>query len=91
MAERAVGNRVDAALRLTAALIPTAVIALHVSVLAARWLPCTDGARFCVAYYLPLPLWLVLACAVARTRRGGRAWLGCASLAAALQLLTTLL
>ncbi|MBC7978349.1 MAG: hypothetical protein H7138_25470, partial [Myxococcales bacterium] len=54
--------------------------------LVARWLPLGDDVRFCVAYYVPLPLWVVLACGVARARSGGAAWAACGGLALALQL-----
>lgn len=67
--------RRDRALRITAAMIPTLLVAIYASHLLARWLPLSAEGKWALGFYLPLPIYAVLACLVVRMRRGPRAWI----------------
>lgn len=43
----------------------------------ARWLPVDDELRMVLAYYLPLPLYVALACLAVRAENPLRVWLIC--------------
>lgn len=73
-------------LKLSAALLGAAPVALYASMAAARLLPVDDQVRAVCALFLPLPLYVTLACLAARARSGARAWLLCAAALALLLL-----
>lgn len=70
-------RRGDRFLRLTAGAIACADLALSLSLAITRWLPVGDEARWALGTFLPLPLWVTLACVVARAGSGARAWAMC--------------
>ncbi len=56
------------ALRLTAALVPTAPLALYTSFALAAHASLSSQSRAALALYLPLPLYVLFACLAVRAR-----------------------
>lgn len=69
--------RVDAALRVLAATLGTAPLALFTAALVARFAPLSTDGRFALAYIGVIPLWIVLMCFAFLARHGARALAVC--------------
>jgi hypothetical protein len=80
--ERARLRRLDAALRVAAALLGTAPAAVAGGVGLARFLPWNEGARSTTGLLLVIPLWIGAMCTVFLKPSAARAWLTCAVLTA---------
>ncbi|WP_437277999.1 hypothetical protein WME90_43365 [Sorangium sp. So ce375] len=76
--------RLDAALRVLAALIGTLPLAVLGSVCLARFAPFGEATRSAVGFSLVVPLWLAAMCVAFLARSAARAWGGCAALGAVL-------
>jgi hypothetical protein len=76
MAERVPPRRLDATLRVAAALVATLPVAVLASVVLARFLPFAEAARFTLGFTLAIPLWVGGMCVVFLTRDARRVWLG---------------
>lgn len=73
----------DVALRLSAALVATAPLALFAGMALAAFAPVSHEARAAIGLYTPLPLYVLFACLAARAR-AVFAWPLCLGLASAL-------
>ncbi|WP_437832152.1 hypothetical protein [Sorangium sp. So ce1153] len=76
--------RLDALLRVLAALLGTLPLAFLASVCLSRFAPLAEGARSILGWSLAVPLWVAAMCVVFLARSGARAWGGCAALSAVL-------
>lgn len=73
-------SRLDAALRVVAALLGTLPLAALVSVCLARHLPLSRDAAFAIAYVALIPTWITAMCLAFLARSGLRCLLLCAAL-----------
>lgn len=80
--------RLDAALRITAALAGTTGPALLAAASLAAYLPCGPGLRFAIAFFAFIPLWVTAMTLTFLVKRGWLAWLLCLLVTAALALAT---
>lgn len=76
--------RLDAALRVLAALVGTLPLAVLASVCLARFAPFAESTRAALGFSLVVPLWLAAMCFAFLARSAARAWGVCAALGAVL-------
>ncbi|AUX23903.1 hypothetical protein SOCEGT47_044330 [Sorangium cellulosum] len=76
--------RLEAPLRVAAALVGTLPVAVLSSVCLARVVPLSEGARGTLGFSLVVPLWVAAMCVAFLARNAARAWGVCAALTAAL-------
>ncbi|WP_441290379.1 hypothetical protein ACSRUE_07305 [Sorangium sp. KYC3313] len=76
--------RLDAALRVLAALVGTLPLAVLASVCLARFAPLAESTRSALGFSLVVPLWLAAMCFAFLARSAARAWGVCAALGAVL-------
>ncbi len=88
MTERAWSGRLDATLRVLAALVGTLPLAVLASVCLARRLPLAEGARLTLGFTLAIPVWVAVMCLVFLARGGWRAWGLCSAATLLLGLLS---
>ena len=81
-------GRWEVPLRVAAALLGTAPVALLLGVCLARVLPLPATTRFTLGLTLVLPLWVSGMCVGFVARSAARAWLACGVLSLALALLS---
>lgn len=74
MTARLVSPRLDAWLRILAALAGTLPLALLASAALARFLPLSEDTRFAIGFTLAIPLWITAMCFTFLARSGARAW-----------------
>ena len=89
MVERAWARRLDATLRVLAALLGTMPVAVLAAVCLARFLPFAEATRFTLGFTLAFPLWLACMCVAFLARSGARAWGWCLGVSAALAVLAS--
>ncbi|WP_437633791.1 hypothetical protein [Sorangium sp. So ce854] len=76
--------RLEAPLRVVAALVGTLPVALLSGVCLARFAPLSEGARGALGFSLVVPLWVAAMCVAFLARSAARAWGMCAALSAVL-------
>jgi hypothetical protein len=69
--------RLDAWLRVLAALAGTLPVALLASAALARFLPLSEDTRFAIGFTAAIPLWITAMCFAFLARSGERAWAVC--------------
>ena len=74
MGERSRMYRLDATLRVLAAVAGTLPAAVLAAVCLARFLPLDEPTRFTLGFLLAIPLWVTASCVVFLARSGARAW-----------------
>lgn len=74
-------SRLDASLRVTAALLGTLPAAVLAAICLTRYLPLDPESGLVVGLLLALPLWVAGMCLCSLARSGRRAWLWCVGLA----------
>lgn len=77
-------SRLDAWLRVLAALVGTLPAALFASASLARFPPLSEDARFALGFTLAIPLWITAMCFAFLARSGTRAWGVCLGVTAIL-------
>ncbi|WP_437589110.1 hypothetical protein [Sorangium sp. So ce1000] len=76
--------RLDAVLRVLAALVGTLPLAVAGSSCLARFAPLAEATRSILGFVLVVPLWLAAMCVAFLARSAARAWGVCAALGAVL-------
>ncbi|WP_437675082.1 hypothetical protein [Sorangium sp. So ce131] len=76
--------RLNAALRVLAALVGTLPIAVLGGACLSRFAPLAEEARFILGYALAVPLWVGAMCLAFLARSAARAWAVCAAISALL-------
>jgi len=81
---RVAASRLDASLRVLAAIAGTLPVAALASTALARFLPLPEDVRASIGFVVAVPLWIAAMCVAFLARSGKRAWLGCAGATALL-------